>query len=133
MHHLRAISALPDTEGRARAWQQVLEGRLSNDHLSASLEGLASSQWNGEELTAAFFHVLDSFWASHSIGMSIRFIHGAFPRSIDIERSERSTDLLAAARQWLATHTHAPEALRRLIIEHTNDVERALHVQETTL
>lgn len=133
VHHRRAVSALPDAENRRATWHHVVEGNLSNEHLSASLDGLAASQWEGDELTDAFFSVLDTFWDSHSIGMGIRFVHGAFPRAIDCENSARSHDLLAAAKQWLNQHTNAPDALKRLIVEHIDDVKRALRVQETTL
>lgn len=133
VHHRRALSALPTAQIRASAWQEVLTGALSNDHLSATLEGLSVSQWEGDELTAAFFESLDTFWTSHSIGMGIRFVHGAFPRFVDAQTSAHSSELLAAAQQWLKDHADAPDALKRLIVEHIDDVERALRVQETTL
>lgn len=133
VYHRRALCALPDAAVRAAAWERVLHANLSNDHLSASLEGLASSQWEGTELTGLFFDTLESFWAGHSIGMGIRFVHGAFPHAVNIENPAQSTELVKTTRQWLADHPHAPHALTRLIVEHLNDVERALNVQETTL
>lgn len=133
VRHRRAVCALPDAALREATWRQVLEGTLSNDHLSACLEGLAASQWEGTELTALFFEELEPFWAKHSIGMGIRFLHGAFPQAVDIENPKQSTHLLEAARQWIANHPDAPHALRRLVLEHVDDIKRALNVQETTL
>jgi aminopeptidase N len=36
---------------------------------------------------------------------------------------------VAAAREWLAAHPDAPAALRRIVVEQLDDLERALRAQ----
>ena len=128
--HARSVAALPDAASRAAAWERVLSGALSNEALSATLWGLTHSSWEGTELDGAFFEEVLGFWTTHSIGMGIRFVRGAFPGHADIDVPERSTRLWERAESWLQENASAPGALRRLMLEHLDDLGRALRVQE---
>ncbi|MGO3796058.1 MAG: aminopeptidase N [Pauljensenia sp.] len=128
--HARSVAALPEAASRAAAWERVLSGELSNEALSATLWGLTHSSWEGTELDGAFFAEVLGFWTSHSIGMGIRFVRGAFPVRPDIDAPARSTQLRMRAAGWLQENDTAPEALRRLMVEHLDDLDRALRVQE---
>lgn len=128
--HARSVAALPEAASRAAAWERVLSGDLSNEALSATLWGLTHSSWEGTELDEAFFEWVLPFWSSHSIGMGIRFVRGAFPVRPDIDAPARSTQLRMRAAGWLQENDSAPEALRRLMVEHLDDLDRALRVQE---
>lgn len=127
--HARSVAALPDGETRAAAWERVLSGELSNEMLSATLWGLSHSSWQGTELDEAFFREVLRFWDSHSIGMGIRFVNGAFPTHVDLDSPAHSTLPHGLAVTWLEDNPHAPSALRRLLIEHLDDLDRALRVQ----
>lgn len=131
VHYVRACAAVPDVNVRAERWNAACCESLSNDHLSATLEGLHMSSWKGNELQQAFFKQLRPFWESHSLGMGIRFIRAGFPSSIDVDTDELSISLLAQVDEWLSHNADAPAALRRLIIERRDDVQRALNAQRT--
>lgn len=127
--HRRAWSALPSGEVRDVAWREICQQDVSNDVLSATLEGLQLSSWEGNELQERFFDEVEGFWRSHTIGMGIRFVRAGFPSAVDVETPALSTQLVAMTDAWLETHQGAPQALRRLIIERRDDVRRALHAQ----
>lgn len=129
VHHVRASSALPLEDLRAERWATACHGSLSNDHLTATLEGLALSRWEGYDLRDAFFKEVRSFWDGHSIGMGIRFIRAAYPESVDLDTPALSSELLQAAQEWLSENEDAPAALRRLMIERADDIRRALNAQ----
>jgi len=128
--HARSVAALPEAASRAAAWERVLSGELSNEALSATLWGLTHSSWEGTELDGAFFEEVLRFWTSHSIGMGIRFVRGAFPVHADIDVPARSVLLRERAEEWLGENSSAPGALLRLMVEHLDDLGRALRVQE---
>lgn len=129
VYFTRASAALPDAQVRQAVWERVLHGSLSNEHLSASLEGLAISTWDGQELTWSFFDEALPFWQGNSIGMGIRFIRGAFPATPNVDSHERSTAIEERAQRWLDEHGDAPEALRRLMVEGLDDLRRAMRIQ----
>ena len=62
--------------------------------------------------------------------MASILVTGLFPRG-DLAggASPDSHPAVVAARDWLAEHVDAPKALRRIVIEQADDLERALRVQ----
>ena len=138
--HRLAVHALPDPAVKAAAWDAVLAGRdgeggeLSNDLLSATAEGFAAGD---AALTAPYaarlFPELERVWSSRSNGLASRAIAGLFPLhqdavAGDVDAQERHP-VLAAAQSWLDGHPGAPGALRRLVVEHTDQLRRSLRVQ----
>lgn len=130
VHYQHARAALPDTRLRAQLWNEVLHGTMSNEHMSAILAGLSDSARSQHEFDRVFFAVVRDYWTTHSIGMGIRFVHGAFPSGVDIGNPERAYHVLEDAQKWLANNEDAPQALHRLMKEHTDDLRRTILIQE---
>ncbi len=138
--HRLAASALPDPEVRRTAWEAVISGRtadgaiLSNDHLSATAAGFTASRPDlADASTERFWPRLESIWADRSNGLASRTIHGVFPARQDAldgpAELQDEHPVVEAARRWLEDHPEAPRALRRIIIEETDDLIRSLRAQ----
>lgn len=127
-HHARA--ALPVTDTRAELWNEILHGTMSNDQMSATLAGLSVSSMGEYEFDDAFFDSVRDYWTHHSIGMGIRFVRGAFPGGVDIQNAHRCRRLLDRAQDWLETQADAPQPLRRLMMEQTDDLRRSILIQQ---
>ena len=75
------------------------------------------------ELIGPYFELLEQVWRERSIGMASRFVRDLYPSP------DHGQPLLEAARSWLEEHRQAPGALRRLVIENTENLERALRIR----
>jgi aminopeptidase N len=116
------LAARPDRQVRADAWHEAWgDLTLSNDELDATIAGVRAG--DRRDLVAAFdeayFTRIRDVWSERSIEISRRLVRGLFPASPD----------LSAVDRWLATHTDAPAALRRIVIEQRDGLARALRVQ----
>ena len=127
---VRARSSIPNASIREAVWKEVLSLELSNHHLSASLQGLNASSWEGKEYTDHFFAELSSFWERASMGLGLRYINAGFPMSLDSDRPDEAEHLLALTRQWLTDNESAAAALARLVTEKLDDCERAFARQK---
>ena len=126
---VEALASLPSEEARASAWESVFSDSLSNDHLTATLAGLAASSWEDKSGIEAAVERLESYWDSHTIGMALRYANGVLALCVDIDRDgsvERSVGLV---RHWLEQHEDAPAQLRRIVTEHADAFERCERVQ----
>jgi aminopeptidase N len=57
-------------------------------------------------------------------------VRGLFPDgSVDLGGRPDEHPVVRQAREWLAAHPDAPAALRRIVIEQLDDLERALQAQ----
>lgn len=138
--HRTASAAIPDPRVREAAWTAVMTGRtadgrvLSNDHLSATAAGFTASR---PDLAAPFddryWPGLASIWDSRSNGLASRTIEGLFPAVQDAlpggPDAQDGHPVVLAARAWLAEQPDAPRALRRIVVERTDDLVRALRAQ----
>ncbi|MCY1160054.1 MAG: pepN [Citricoccus sp.] len=138
--HRTASAAVPQARVREEAWTAVITGRtadgrvLSNDHLSAVAAGFTASR---PDLAAPFspryWPELTGIWAGRSNGLASRTIGGLFPAAQDAlpggPDAQDDHPVVAAARTWLAEHPDAPRALRRIVIERTDDLVRSLRAQ----
>ncbi|MEV8251118.1 aminopeptidase N [Microbacterium sp. NPDC076768] len=118
----RARSSQPDAGVRRAAWESAwTDATLSNDHLSAEISGFRAG--GRRDLTSGFdqeyFTRIWPAWNDRSIEIARRLVLGLFPAS-------DSTDLATA---WLNANEAAPAALRRLIIEQRDHLERELRVR----
>ena len=77
-----------------------------------------------ESFVQPYFDMLLPVWESRTYQIANYLITGLYPAPL------ASLALRDATRQWLASHTEAPAALRRLVNENLAGVERALAVQE---
>ncbi|MGM7667302.1 aminopeptidase N [Microbacterium sp. A93] len=140
--HRMACAALPDPAVRNEAWEAVMSGGtadgriLSNDHLSAVAAGFTASRPDlAEPFTERFWPALEGLWASRSNGLASRTIEGLFPSRQDAitgtAAEQREHPVVVAAQSWLDGTPGAPRALRRIIVEQTDDLLRSLTAQAT--
>ena len=129
LHAETASAAMPLPIVKIRAWEVINEaGSLSNDVLSAIIAGFIapSAMPLIEGYVDEYFIRLEGFWSDNSIEIARRLVLGLYPRwSVDDEAVVEQTDA------WLAAHSNAPAALRRLLIERRDDVARAVYLKST--
>lgn len=132
---LRAQAARPDRISRHRFWTQVLEGDLANNKVSAILQGLQDGALGNQVLGFAgdFFDLVLPYWEDHTIGMGNRFVSGAYPGIIDATKPQDAGALRFMATHWLTEYDYAPDALRRLMLEHEDELERRYRIQKKWL
>ena len=121
----RALSSRPDAEVRRQAWNTAwTDHSLSNDHLDAEIAGFRAGGRRDliAEFDAEYFARIDQAWDTRSIELARRLVVGLFPAS----------DSLELADAWLAGHHQAPAALRRLVVEQRDHLERSLRVRAIT-
>ncbi|WP_336082660.1 aminopeptidase N [Nocardia sp. SSK8] len=120
--HRRALAARPEAPVKAAAWESALRDTdLTNDQLDAVIAGFRAA--DRRDLIATYdpryFAALREVWEGRSIEIARRLVLGLFP----------AADTLADVDAWLAAHTDAPGALRRLLIEQRDHLARALRVR----
>ena len=126
---VEALASLPEEAARAKAWASVRSDTLSNDYLSATLAGLQSSSWEGNSgIDDALAH-MRTYWESHTIGMSLRYVSGVLNLSVDIDRDGSVEASVGALHSWLDANEDAPTQLRRIVVEHLDDFQRRERVQ----
>ena len=119
---IRALASRPEAAIRQAAWDAAWnDTTLSNDHLDATIGGFRAG--GRRDLIASFdeeyfTRILDA-WSTRSIELAQRLVVGLFP----------ATDDTALVDAWLEQHADAPGALRRLVIESRDDLQRALRVR----
>ena len=119
-------AALPTAGAKAETWRLVVESdELPNALVEARISGF--QQAGQRELVAPYaepyFEVLEKVWAERSIEISMRIVRGLFPRLVTTAQTLERTD------DWLAEHGDAAPALRRLVLECRDDLDRALRAQ----
>ncbi|GGQ52371.1 aminopeptidase N [Kitasatospora griseola] len=124
--HTQCLAALPTPEAKAAAWSAVVDSdELPNALVEAQIAGFG--QAGQRELTAGYaepyFAMLESIWADRSIEIAMRIVGGFFPQY------QTTPETLAATDAWLTAHQDAAPALRRLVLECRDDLDRALRAQ----
>ncbi|WP_136056623.1 aminopeptidase N [Microbacterium sp. K24] len=121
----RALASRPDAAVRRAAWENAWsDTSLSNDHLDAEIAGFRAGGRRDliAEFDAEYFTRIGDVWSTRSIELAKRLVLGLFP----------SSDSLDLVDSWLAENTEAPAALRRLVIEQRDHLERSLRVRAIT-
>ncbi|MCP9958997.1 aminopeptidase N [Streptomyces sudanensis] len=124
-HAATAMAARPTAEAKAEAWASVVESdKLPNALQEAVIGGFV--QTDQRELlapyTERFFAVAKDVWESRSHEMAQQIVVGLYP-SLQISR-----ETLEATDAWLE-RAEPSAALRRLVLESRDGVERALRAQ----
>ncbi|WP_022867809.1 aminopeptidase N [Schaalia vaccimaxillae] len=132
-HHCQAVASLPDAQSKAQAWNRVFSDELSNELLSATLDGLTSSATSSAQDAQRVIDGLEAFWNSHTIGLAMRYVRGGLELGLNVEDEEATKTFLDGLGQWLADHEAAQPQLRRLIIEKIDELERSQRVQKSCL
>ena len=132
--HARAAASRPDAPTKDRVWGAITTDRsLTNDRLRALVAGFVEP--SGAEFARAYadryLTSLTSWWSERSIVMATVLVRGLFPGG-DLTQGQPSTDdeVAASVRRWLTENADAPAALRRIVVEELDHLERALRVQE---
>jgi aminopeptidase N len=123
--HARA--AIPTAEGKAAAWASVVDtAALPNATVRATTLGFRRAIDTAllEPYVDRYFAVLLDLWANRSYSILETLGRGLYPSSL------ASQQLVDASQRWLDDHADAPSALRRIVIENTASVQRALAAQE---
>lgn len=123
---ITARAAIPDAAGKLAAWTAASsDASLSNDYVRAYALGWRRSR--PASLLAPqiepYFAMLQELWSNRSYNMAAAIIRGLYPAPL------ANAELVDASRAWLAAHD-GPPALRRIIVEELDRVERAIAVQE---
>ncbi|MFJ2621699.1 aminopeptidase N [Glutamicibacter sp. NPDC087344] len=130
-----ALAARPDPAVKEHAFDTVLmarddQGALSNDALSAVALGFSLGS---SSLLAPFE---ERYWAAiqpvfetMSMEFATRVIQGLYPMHQDLAGAVEQNSALADATSWLERHDSAPKALRRILIEERDALQRALNAQ----
>ena len=122
--HRAAVAAQPTAEAKAQAWSDLMDSDdLSNDAVDATVAGFRAG--GRRDLLAQYddryFGSIVDVWSTRSIEIARRLVIGLFPQQ----------DSTAAAQRWLSEHEWAPSSLRRLVIEQTDHLARAIRVRAT--
>mgnify|MGYP001942161891 CR=1 FL=1 len=136
--HRLAAAAFPEKKGKERAFAQAISGtdehgqELSNDHLTAVVSGFTTDTADlTPAYTSAYFDALEATWSQMTQGQATRVVEGLFPQAQGLSPGQRPEEHPTAAltQRWLDTHTEAPAALRRIILEEQDHLLRALRAQ----
>jgi aminopeptidase N len=118
----RALASRPEPAVRRAAWDAAWNDlSLSNDHLDAEIAGFRAGGRRDliAEFDSVYFERIGQAWDTRSIELAQRLVVGLFPQG-------ESSDLVDA---WLSENETAPAALRRLVIEQRDHLERSLRVR----
>ena len=122
-----ARAALPTLEAKSTAWKAMVE-ESGAANLTIRFSALGFNRVHDRELLAPFverfFDAVDTVWASRSYQICEEILEGFYPAPL------ANTDLRDATAAWLTEHPDAQPSLRRFMIEHLADVERALTAQQ---
>ena len=128
----RTNAARPTRWAKDAAWNEILGHELTNDLLSATIEGF---QLGDPGLLAPYreryFELLEAEWSTRSIGMATRLVRGLFPGDADLRPGAAPEDdeTLRRTDHWLAQHPDADPALRRIVLECRDQLHRRLRAQ----
>ena len=122
--HARA--AIPTPDAKRAAWASVwTNDGATNDVVRATIAGFwhTDSDELVEPFVSEYFDGILSVWNSRSYHIAEFLLEGFFPVAL------ASDDVVNRAQAWLRDHEDEPAALRRIIREGLDDVERALRAQ----
>ena len=117
-------AAIPEPEAKEAAWRAIISGTLPNAAFRATLTGFNDP--DQADLLAPYatryFDVVGDIWASWSSDMAQWFTTNAYPVTQISEDTVRLTDAYIA-------DADPPAALRRLLLENRDGIQRALRCQ----
>ncbi|MBF0672874.1 MAG: aminopeptidase N [Salinibacterium sp.] len=122
----RARATIPTAEAKLAAFSSIVDSDTV-PNMIVRHTGMGVQHVNDpsslEPLVERYFSSLLTLWESRSYGIASALIVGLYPAPL------ASQELVAATRRWLDANQEIP-ALRRLVVENLDGVERALRVQE---
>jgi aminopeptidase N len=130
--HLLAEASRPGAASRAATWQRATgDESVTNDQLRALVRGFARPADPPAPVYAErYFAALTGWWAGRTMTMATILARGLFPAgSLDAGARPEDHPVVRQARAWLHAHPDAPGALRRIVVEQLDELERALRAQ----
>lgn len=122
----KARAAIGTPDAKQRAWDSVFEEE-SPVNLIVRYTGVGFQAVNDPALlrpfVALYFDSVDNVWDAHSFAIASEILEGFYPIEL------AGPELAQATQAWLDAHSDAAPALRRILIEHLADVERAVNAQ----
>ena len=128
--HLLATASRPGA--REATWQRATtDESLTNDQLRALVQGFSRpADPPAPAYAERYFASIVGWWAGRTMTMATILARGLFPGgSLDDGQRPQQHPVVRQARAWLHEHPDAPAALRRIVIEQLDDLERALRAQ----
>jgi aminopeptidase N len=117
-------AAIPEPAAKEEGWQAIVSGTLPNAAFRATLNGFNDP--DQAELLAPYatryFEVVGKVWQNWSSDMAQGFTTNAYPITQISERTVELTDAYIAEKD-------PPAALRRLLVENRDGIQRALRCQ----
>jgi aminopeptidase N len=125
LHQIRCLAARPSAAVKAEAWRSVVESAdLTNAMVDAVIGGF--NQPTQRELLAPYvepyFEVITDVWSHRRMEIAVRVVSGLYPSL------QASAATLARTDTWLERAPDTP-ALRRLVLEARDQLDRALRAQ----
>jgi aminopeptidase N len=117
-------ASIPEPAAKQAAWEEIVGGLLPNAMFRATLGGLADPDHLEllEPFKERFFEEVPRIWREWSTDMAQYFVTNAYPMADSSDVIEMTDGLIA--------RTSPPAALRRLLLEGRDGVERALRCQQ---
>jgi aminopeptidase N len=117
-------AAIPEPAAKEAAWAEIVSGTLPNATFRATLNGFADPDQVEllKPYTTRYFEVVGDIWRDWSSDMAQWFTSNAYPLNQISEQTVELTDVYLA-------ENDPPAALRRLLLECRDSIERALRCQ----
>ena len=130
--HLLAVASRPGAGAREATWQRATtDESATNDELRALVRGFTQpADPPAPGYAERYFGSLTGWWGTRTMTMATILARGLFPDGV-LDPGERPGQhpVVRQARGWLAAHPDGPAALRRIVVEQLDDLERALRAQ----
>ncbi|WP_343069072.1 aminopeptidase N [Trueperella pecoris] len=124
----RARAAISDAGAKERAWEDIIGGKVSNSVQRSLAWGF--TEGDPELLlpyVERFFDEIVHQWEERTLEFSQNFVNLVYPAPLN--GLGLGVDLVARTEQWLADHSDAAPALRRLVSERLSNAQRAAAAQ----
>jgi aminopeptidase N len=117
-------ASIPEPEAKQAVWQEIVGGSLPNALFRATLAGFSDPDRLDllEPYQQRYFEEVPRIWQEWSTDMAQWFVTNAYPMADSPEVIAATDDLIA--------RTDPPAALRRLLVEGRDGVERSLRCQQ---
>ncbi len=128
--HLLAVASRPGA--REATWRRATaDDTVTNDELRALVGGFhRPTDPPAPGYAERYFASLTDWWAGRTMIMATILARGLFPTgTLDAGARPDEHPVVRQARTWLDAHAGAPAALRRIVVEQLDDLERALRAQ----
>jgi aminopeptidase N len=129
----RARATVPTAAAKEEVWAAVVErDELPNAVQEAVVAGFTDVHDRAllVPFVDRYFAALEGVWAERTNEMAQGIVTGLFPFRLAGLAGTHGVDVLARTDAWLAEHTGAAPALRRLVVEDRDAVRRAVAAPE---